>query len=95
MVGEIRDQETAEIAIQASLTGHLVFSTLHTNDAPGAVTRLVDMGVEPFLVASSLDGCAGPAPGARLCKECREPYEPTDEELPRWGSRRSDMKARA
>src|SRR5205085_1133009 len=55
LIGEIRDQETAQIAVQASLTGHLVFSTLHTNDAPGAVTRLVDMGVEPYLVASSLD----------------------------------------
>ena len=64
MVGEIRDKETAEIAIQASLTGHLVFSTVHTNDAAGAVTRLVDMGVEPFLVASLAHGGAGPAPGA-------------------------------
>ncbi len=61
MVGEIRDQETAEIAIQASLTGHLVFSTLHTNDAAGAVTRLVDMGVEPFLVASSLHRPSSPS----------------------------------
>ena len=64
MVGEIRDKETAEIAIQASLTGHLVFSTLHTNDAAGAVTRLVDMGVEPFLVASLAHRRHGPAPGA-------------------------------
>ncbi len=64
MVGEIRDLETAEIAIQASLTGHLVLSTVHTNDAAGAITRLVDMGVEPFLVASSLVGRAGPAAGA-------------------------------
>src|SRR5207245_2929255 len=59
MVGEVRDQETAQIAIQAALTGHLVLSTLHTNDAPGAITRLLDMGVEPYLVASALEGAAG------------------------------------
>ena len=64
MVGEIRDQETAEIAIRAALTGHLVFSTLHTNDAAGAVTRLIDMGIEPFLVASLGRGARRPAPGA-------------------------------
>ncbi len=64
MVGEIRDRETADIAIRAALTGHLVFSTLHTNDAPGAVTRLLDMGLEPFLLASSLEGILGPAAGA-------------------------------
>ena len=64
LIGEIRDRETAEIAVQASLTGHLVFSTLHTNDAPGATTRLIDMGVEPYLVASSLEMVAGPAAGA-------------------------------
>ena len=67
MVGEIRDRETAEIAIQASLTGHLVFSTVHTNDAAGAITRLVDMGVEPFLVASLADRGDGPAAGAPAC----------------------------
>jgi general secretion pathway protein E len=81
MVGEIRDLETAEIAIQASLTGHLVFSTVHTNDAPGAITRLIDMGVEPFLVASSLVGCLAQRLVRVLCKECREAYSPTDEEL--------------
>ncbi len=81
MVGEIRDLETAEIAIQASLTGHLVFSTVHTNDAPGAITRLVDMGVEPFLVASSLVGCLAQRLVRVLCKECREAYVPTAEEL--------------
>src|SRR3954466_2184254 len=81
MVGEIRDLETAEIAIQASLTGHLVFSTVHTNDAAGAVTRLVDMGVEPFLVASSLVGVLAQRLVRVLCKECREPYFPTAEEL--------------
>src|SRR5919204_1431579 len=81
MVGEIRDRETAEIAIQASLTGHLVFSTVHTNDAAGAVTRLVDMGVEPFLVASSLVGILAQRLVRVLCKDCRVPYFPTPEEL--------------
>ncbi|HEY2030748.1 MAG TPA: type II secretion system ATPase GspE [Myxococcales bacterium] len=81
MVGEIRDLETAEIAIQASLTGHLVFSTVHTNDAAGAVTRLVDMGVEPFLVASSLMGILAQRLVRVLCKDCREAYLPTPEEL--------------
>ena len=81
MVGEIRDLETAEIAIQASLTGHLVFSTVHTNDAPGAITRLIDMGVEPFLVASSLVGCMAQRLVRVVCKECREKYVPTEEEL--------------
>ncbi|MFH2011040.1 MAG: type II secretion system ATPase GspE [bacterium] len=81
MVGEIRDLETAEIAIQASLTGHLVFSTVHTNDSAGAITRLVDMGVEPFLVASSLSGLLAQRLVRRLCLECREVYEPTYEEI--------------
>jgi general secretion pathway protein E len=80
MVGEIRDLETAEIAIQASLTGHLVLSTIHTNDAAGAVTRLVEMGVQPFLVASSLCGVLAQRLVRVLCKECREPYVPTPEE---------------
>jgi general secretion pathway protein E len=81
MVGEIRDKETAEIAIQASLTGHLVLSTVHTNDAAGAVTRLVDMGVEPFLVASSLTGILAQRLVRRVCPDCRVPYVPTDIEL--------------
>src|SRR6185295_5375786 len=81
MVGEIRDRETAEIAIQASLTGHLVFSTVHTNDAASAITRLVDMGVEPFLVASSLMGVLAQRLVRVLCKDCRAPYLPTPEEL--------------
>ncbi|MBN1104480.1 MAG: type II secretion system ATPase GspE, partial [Deltaproteobacteria bacterium] len=76
MVGEIRDRETAEIAVQASLTGHLVFSTLHTNDAAGALTRLVDMGVEPFLIASSLLGVVAQRLVRRICPECREAYPP-------------------
>ena len=73
LIGEIRDQETAQIAVQASLTGHLVFSTLHTNDAPGAVTRLVDMGVEPYLVASSLEAVLAQRLVRVLCKHCRQP----------------------
>jgi general secretion pathway protein E len=80
MVGEIRDLETAEIAIQASLTGHLVLSTVHTNDAAGAITRLVDMGVQPFLVASSLVGVLAQRLVRVLCPECRAPYTPTLEE---------------
>jgi len=75
MVGEIRDLETAEIAVQASLTGHLVFSTLHTNSAVGAVTRLRDMGVEPFLLSSSLLGVLAQRLVRVLCTECREPYK--------------------
>jgi general secretion pathway protein E len=81
MVGEIRDRETAEIAIQASLTGHLVFSTVHTNDAASAITRLVDMGVEPFLVASSLMAVMAQRLVRRVCPHCREAYRPTAEEL--------------
>jgi general secretion pathway protein E len=81
MVGEIRDRETAEIAIQASLTGHLVFSTVHTNDAASAITRLVDMGVEPFLVASSLMAVMAQRLVRRVCPHCRESYRPTAEEL--------------
>jgi general secretion pathway protein E len=81
MVGEIRDGETAEIAIQASLTGHLVLSTLHTNDSAGAVTRLVDMGVEPFLVSSSLLAVLAQRLVRRLCKHCKVPGDITDEEL--------------
>jgi general secretion pathway protein E len=85
MVGEIRDKETAEIAIQASLTGHLVFSTLHTNDAAGAVTRLVDMGVEPFLVASSVIGIMAQRLVRTLCKACRKQVVPLESELTQLG----------
>jgi general secretion pathway protein E len=81
MVGEIRDLPTAEIAIQASLTGHLVLSTIHTNDAPGAITRLVDLGVQPFLVASSLMALLAQRLVRRVCRECRELYTPTDEDI--------------
>lgn len=76
MVGEIRDLETAQIAVQASLTGHVVLSTLHTNDAPGAVTRLIDMGLEPFLISASLEGVLGQRLVRRICPTCRTAYEP-------------------
>jgi general secretion pathway protein E len=82
LVGEIRDHETAENAIQASLTGHLVFSTLHTNDAPSAYTRLVDMGIEPFLVASTIEAVMAQRLVRRLCTKCREAYEPEPADLP-------------
>jgi general secretion pathway protein E/type IV pilus assembly protein PilB len=81
MVGEIRDLETATIAINASLTGHLVFSTLHTNDAPSAVTRLIDIGVKPFLVASSTRGLMAQRLVRKVCKQCASPYTPTDAEV--------------
>ena len=81
MIGEIRDSETAEIAIRAALTGHLVFSTLHTNDAPSAVTRLIDMGVEPFLVASSIKMIIAQRLLRKLCPRCRKGYHPSPEEL--------------
>ena len=81
MLGEIRDFETASIAINASLTGHLVFSTLHTNDAPGAVARLVDMGVKPFLVASSTRCLMAQRLVRKICKKCGQPYVPTDSEM--------------
>jgi type IV pilus assembly protein PilB len=81
MVGEMRDLETAQISIQASLTGHLVLSTLHTNDAPGAVTRLVDMGVEPFLISSTLMAVLGQRLVRTICKNSRTPFEPTEKQL--------------
>lgn len=81
MVGEIRDIETAEIAIQAALTGHLVFSTLHTNDAPSSITRLTDMGLEPFLTASSIIGVLAQRLVRRICPDCKERYTPSDEAL--------------
>ncbi|QDT63623.1 Type II secretion system protein E [Calycomorphotria hydatis] len=82
LIGEIRDGETAQSAIQASLTGHLVFSTLHTNDAPGSFTRLIDMGVEPYLVASTVEGILAQRLVRTLCKSCKEPYEPKEDDLP-------------
>ncbi|MFT5325997.1 MAG: type II secretion system protein E [Planctomycetaceae bacterium] len=83
LIGEIRDYETAEAAIQASLTGHLVFSTLHTNDAASSFTRLVDMGVEPYLVASTVEGVMAQRLVRRLCMHCRESYRPSPDDLPK------------
>lgn len=91
MIGEIRDRETAEIAIQASLTGHLVFSTLHTNDAAGSVTRLVDMGIEPFLISSSVIGMMAQRLVRTLCPSCKEPVVPTDLELQQLGYTRESF----
>ncbi len=94
MVGEIRDFETAQIAIQASLTGHLVLSTLHTNDAPGAVTRLVDMGIEPFLLASTLEAVLAQRLVRRICRSCQTAYEPTEPLLRQLGIEPGTMKGR-
>ena len=81
MVGEIRDRETADIAIRASLTGHLVLSTLHTNDAPGAITRLIDMEIEPFLIASSVEMVIAQRLVRRLCMECHQPTDMSESDL--------------
>ncbi len=91
LVGEIRDRETADIAIHASLTGHLVFSTLHTNDSASAITRLIDMGIEPFLVSSSLMAVVAQRLVRHLCKHCMEEYVPTDEELIKIGIPRESV----
>jgi type IV pilus assembly protein PilB len=90
LVGEIRDLETAQIAIQASLTGHLVFSTLHTNDAPTAITRLIDMGLEPFLLAATLETIVAQRLVRTICLKCKAPYQPSDEELATLGIRARD-----
>ena len=81
LIGEIRDRETAQISTEAALTGHLVLSTLHTNDAPSALTRLVEMGIEPYLVSSALDCILAQRLARKLCEKCKEPYLPTEEEL--------------
>ena len=91
MVGETRDLETAQIAIQASLTGHLVFTTLHTNDAPGAITRLIDMGVEPFLISSTLEAILGQRLLRSICLNCRTSYEPNTNTLDQLGLGRRDL----
>ncbi|MBU0693289.1 MAG: GspE/PulE family protein [Candidatus Omnitrophica bacterium] len=85
MIGEIRDLETARMAIQAALTGHLVFSTLHTNDAPSAVARLIDMGIDPFLVSASLSGVMAQRLVRVICSNCKEPHKPTQAVIKRWG----------
>jgi len=81
LVGEIRDLETAQIAVQASLTGHLVFSTLHTNDAPSSIARLLDLGMEPFLLTATLEGIVAQRLVRRICTRCKEEYTPTEEML--------------
>jgi len=81
LIGEIRDHETGQIAVEAALTGHLVLSTLHTNDAPSAITRLTEMGIEPFLVGSALDAVLAQRLARRLCSKCKEAYTPTAEAL--------------
>lgn len=91
MVGEIRDRETAEIAIQASLTGHLVLSTLHTNDAPSAITRLVDMGIEPYLLSSCVVGVLAQRLVRRICPDCKQAYSPDDRELFSLGLKREAL----
>jgi type II secretory ATPase GspE/PulE/Tfp pilus assembly ATPase PilB-like protein len=90
MVGEIRDEETAHTAVHAALTGHLVLSTLHTNDAAGAVSRLASMGIEPFLMSSSMVGLIAQRLVRVLCERCREPYEPSDEVLQHLGLSRPE-----
>src|ERR1700704_3802864 len=94
MVGETRDLETAQIAIQASLTGHLVFTTLHTNDAPGAITRLIDMGVEPFLISSTLEAVLGQRLLRRICAQCRTAYQPSEAILGQLEISRRDIGAK-
>ena len=91
MIGEIRDKETAEIAIQSSLTGHLVLSTLHTNDAPSAITRLVDMGIEPFLLSSTIIGVLAQRLVRRICPDCKVSYQPSELELQNLGLTQEDL----
>ena len=81
LVGEVRDLETAQIAVESSLTGHIVYSTLHTNDAPSSVTRILDLGLEPFLIAATLEGVIAQRLARRICLNCKTPYDPTEQEL--------------
>jgi type IV pilus assembly protein PilB len=94
LVGEIRDVETADMAIQASLTGHLVFSTLHTNDAPSSITRLIDMGVQPFLAATAIQGVLAQRLVRRLCNECAQEYSPDPAEVRLLGLKPEDVGGR-
>src|SRR5262249_9722474 len=94
LVGEIRDLETAQIAVQASLTGHMVFSTLHTNDAATSITRLRDMGVEPFLITATLEGILAQRLVRKICVNCREEFTPSDEMLMELNLRRNDTKGK-
>jgi len=94
LIGEVRDLETAEIAVQASLTGHLVFSTLHTNDAPSAIARLLDLGLEPFLVTATLEAVVGQRLVRRICTHCKTPFDPSDELLMELELTRDDTKGK-
>src|SRR5205823_4419172 len=94
LIGEIRDRETAEIAVQASLTGHLVFSTLHTNDAPSAVARLLDLGLEPFLVTATLEGIIAQRLVRKICSNCKTEYTPAEEQLMELELRTEDVKGK-
>jgi type IV pilus assembly protein PilB len=94
LVGEIRDKETGEMAIQASLTGHLVFSTLHTNDAPSAITRMIDLGLEPYLINATLEGVIGQRLVRKICPNCKEQYEPTPEALIMLGLRPEEVEGK-
>ncbi len=94
LVGEIRDLETAQIAVQASLTGHLVFSTLHTNDAPSSIARLLDLGLEPFLVTATLEAIVAQRLVRRICENCKEEYTPTEQQLYELGLTRQDVAGR-
>jgi type IV pilus assembly protein PilB len=94
LVGEIRDQETAKIAVEASLTGHLVFSTLHTNDAPSSIARLLDLGLEPFLVTASIEGIIAQRLVRRICNNCKTEYTPAEEQLMELGLRPDDVEGR-
>ncbi|MDO8141055.1 MAG: ATPase, T2SS/T4P/T4SS family [Candidatus Brocadiales bacterium] len=95
LVGEIRDEETARIAIQASLTGHLVFSTLHTNDAPTTVTRLIDIGTKPYLIASTLEAVISQRLVRKICTSCKEEYEPSEESLMELNLTKADVKGKS
>jgi len=94
LVGEIRDLETAEIAAQASLTGHLVFTTLHTNDAPSSIARLLDLGIEPFLVTATLEGIIAQRLVRRICENCKTPFEPVEAQLMELGLTPEDVKGK-
>lgn len=94
LVGEIRDLETAEIAAQASLTGHIVFTTLHTNDAPSSIARLLDLGVEPFLITATLEGIVAERLVRKICEECKTPFEPTEAQLMELGLTPADVKGK-
>jgi type IV pilus assembly protein PilB len=95
LVGEIRDLETAEIAVQASLTGHLVFTTLHTNDAPSSIARLMDLGMEPFLITATLEGIVAQRLVRKICPKCKTPYEPTEDQLMELGLLPEEIKSKA